>query len=542
PSTIRALKFLPQKSKPSAPIIIKMVNRADFKSVLPFLPPLKSLTSGSLAWPNPQVTAALELVSQGPSRSRVDSGERLYAAISRVRGSLPLSAKDRLAKSTDKGFAKLFDELLPKEESRRWLENVAPKMADLVLRLPALLESHYRDCDNVVPGVSTGLRLLEPQQSGIVFLSQELIAALLSCSFFCLFPTVNRKAKCMRAINMDQIFSSLHDSYHTKQENKMKCITHYFERICSSTPSNFVSFERKVLSLEQNPSVVPLPSPEFWANSVTPLCKFKVFPTGKIEHHPPGASEVDFADEFIGGLVLTKGCVQEEIRFMMNPELIASMLFMPSMSENEAIEMVGAERFSNYRGYNASFQYTGDYIDRRGVDALQRRMTRVVAIDALRKAGTKQYQSQFLLREVNKAFCGFLDHTEYLQQQVHESNVGVATGNWGCGIFGGDAQLKSMIQWVSASQASIPFVSYYTFGLDKVQNLDQVVEWIVSQKWTVGDLWKKLVDYGAQREGRSKIGFFSYLMPSLKQVSATSSKRSRSGSSAEENSRGRGRK
>lgn len=35
---------------------------------------------------------------------------------------------------------------------------------------------------------------------------------------------------------------------------------------------------------------------------------------------------------------------------MMNPELIASMLFMPSMSENEAIEMVGAERFSNYRG------------------------------------------------------------------------------------------------------------------------------------------------------------------------------------------------
>lgn len=59
------------------------------------------------------------------------------------------------------------------------------------------------------------------------------------------------------------------------------------------------------------------------------------------------------------------------------------------------------------------------------------------------------------VREVNKAFCGFLDHTEYLQQQVHESNVGVATGNWGCGIFGGDAQLKSMIQWVSASQVRL---------------------------------------------------------------------------------------
>lgn len=35
---------------------------------------------------------------------------------------------------------------------------------------------------------------------------------------------------------------------------------------------------------------------------------------------------------------------------MLNPELIAGMLFLPSMSDNEAIEIVGAERFSNYSG------------------------------------------------------------------------------------------------------------------------------------------------------------------------------------------------
>ncbi|XP_021752482.1 poly(ADP-ribose) glycohydrolase 1-like [Chenopodium quinoa] len=256
----------------------------------------------------------------------------------------------------------------------------------------------------------------------------------------------------------------------------------------------------------------------------------------------------------------------EEIRFMMNPELIVAMLFMPSMSENEAIEMVGAERFSNYRGYNASFQYAGDYIDRRGVDALQRRVSRVIAIDALRKAGTKQYKSEFLLREVNKKFCGFLDHSEYLQHQQHVPgcNVGIVTGNWGCGIFGGDPQIKSMIQWVSASQlfsesASLPppllssrkmgcnvvelillpdLLSRSTFGLDKLRNLDKVVEWIVSQKWTVGDLWNKLVEYGVQRESKKEIGFFSYLLPSLKEESAISSKHRR-GSDAEGASRGR---
>lgn len=41
---------------------------------------------------------------------------------------------------------------------------------------------------------------------------------------------------------------------------------------------------------------------------------------------------------------------QEEIRFMINPELIVGMLFLPSMDANEAIEIVGVERFSSYRG------------------------------------------------------------------------------------------------------------------------------------------------------------------------------------------------
>lgn len=35
---------------------------------------------------------------------------------------------------------------------------------------------------------------------------------------------------------------------------------------------------------------------------------------------------------------------------MINPELIAGMLFLPSMADNEAIEIVGTERFSNYTG------------------------------------------------------------------------------------------------------------------------------------------------------------------------------------------------
>lgn len=36
-----------------------------------------------------------------------------------------------------------------------------------------------------------------------------------------------------------------------------------------------------------------------------------------------------------------------------------------------------------------------------------------------------------------------------------DETPGVATGNWGCGAFGGDLQLKSIIQWLAASQVII---------------------------------------------------------------------------------------
>lgn len=229
-----------------------------------------------------------------------------------------------------------------------------------------------------------------------------------------------------------------------------------------------------------------------------------------IEDQSVEALEVDFANKYLGGGALSRGCVQEEIRFMINPELIVGMLFLASMADNESIEIVGAERFSNYSGYASSFRFTGDHEDKRGVDSFGRRRTRIIAIDALCSPGKKQYSIEFLLREANKAFCGFLD------QQVSESEIGIATGNWGCGAFGGDPQVKAVIQWLAASQATRPFILYYTFGLEELQKLEMVVQWIMSHKWSVGELWNMLVEYSIQRlKRRTSVGFFNWLLPSL---------------------------
>ncbi len=89
---------------------------------------------------------------------------------------------------------------------------------------------------------------------------------------------------------------------------------------------------------------------------------------------------MDFANCYIGGGVLGHGCVQEEIRFMICPELLASMLFTERMSWNESVFIIGtargisgqllitvspsgSERFSLYAGYASSFQWTAGFTD-----------------------------------------------------------------------------------------------------------------------------------------------------------------------------------
>jgi len=44
----------------------------------------------------------------------------------------------------------------------------------------------------------------------------------------------------------------------------------------------------------------------------------------------------------------------------------------------------------------------------------------------------------------------------------------------------------------------------------------QVIEMVALQEMTVGDLWKKLVEYSSERlSRRTWLGFFSWLMTSL---------------------------
>ena len=102
--------------------------------------------------------------------------------------------------------------------------------------------------------------------------------------------------------------------------------------------------------------------------------------------------------------------------------------------------MTGCERYSNSSGYASTFKYTASHIDKTTRDRLSRRQTQLIAMDAIPyyNCPADQYLMSNMTRDLNKAFVAF--------DASDETRSAISTGNWGCGAFAGDPQLKFVIQ------------------------------------------------------------------------------------------------
>ena len=65
----------------------------------------------------------------------------------------------------------------------------------------------------------------------------------------------------------------------------------------------------------------------------------------------PDSILADFANKYIGGGAAEWGCVQEEILFLVYPELFVSCVLFECMKDNEAILIKGVRQFAEYHGY-----------------------------------------------------------------------------------------------------------------------------------------------------------------------------------------------
>lgn len=167
------------------------------------------------------------------------------------------------------------------------------------------------------------------------------------------------------------------------------------------------------------------------------------------------------------------------------------------MTELESILIVGAEQFSTYTGYGGKFTYAGPHDDTNPVDDRQRRSVSIVAIDAIPfgySGEDSQFKKQGILRELNKAYSGFTNKVTGDDNDT-KTQTPVATGNWGCGAFGGNKSLKTLVQWMAASRAGRR-VKYSTFKDTKLcDRQTRLAEKLLSKNMTVGKLYRILLSY-----------------------------------------------
>ncbi|KAI8849419.1 hypothetical protein BC829DRAFT_391709 [Chytridium lagenaria] len=221
-------------------------------------------------------------------------------------------------------------------------------IVSLALSLPELLPS------DLIPQLPCGANVA-------ITLSQRQVAALLANAFFCTFPSQKK----LSASHLDT-FPFLHICSAIPWRGKHRFMLSY----CKGN----ITIHRVCVASEHFPS---------WETLREELSDVEVKDVGTIEDAGEDFIRMDFANKIIG----------------------------VNWRDNEALVMLGSERFSSYNGYGSTFEWAGPYKEDASYDAYGRRKSSIVAIDA----------------PLNKAYAGFL-HSPF---SSFDKTAPIATGHWG---------------------------------------------------------------------------------------------------------------
>ncbi|CAE7211362.1 Parg, partial [Symbiodinium pilosum] len=224
----------------------------------------------------------------------------------------------------------------------------------------------------------------------------------------------------------------------------------------------------------------------------------------------PQHLQADFANQYLGGGVLSGGGTQEECMFVEFPELLATIYLVERMMPHEAVEMVGARKYIEHNMGGARHLKRLDQFCRLAPTIGP--PTVAVALDALsyrKRPGHFQYGAEQIQREVQKCCAALVPEDD-------TSSRSFVTGLWGCGAFGGDMELKFVIQWISCSLT--PSVENMVFcPFDQHKNLAAAGLLDLLSALTGKVSVKTVLDLLVDAEYQSSNNTFRYLLDKLKQ-------------------------
>eukprot|EP00026_Physarum_polycephalum_P007017 Phypoly_transcript_07070.p1 GENE.Phypoly_transcript_07070~~Phypoly_transcript_07070.p1 ORF type:complete len:544 (+),score=63.96 Phypoly_transcript_07070:199-1632(+) len=344
--------------------------------------------------------------------------------------------------------------------------------------------------------------VLVQQKDAELKLNRLQIASILSVSFMCMWDHPNYRYFNKR--NFSDLYLNLKEEW---EAMKLRAVLQYFETIFSrdkqTLENEYLKFGRQVVALDQFPD---------WETCEDPITDLGLH-KGSIEDVKDHL-HADFANKYIGGGVLAGGCVQEELLFAENTELIASCLFIPVIQDNEAVILRGSEKFSTHTGYGFTARWHSKFDDptakndRHEAGMISSEIVAMDATDYRYASSQMQYHKEGFLRELNKAYVAFAIGR-------HSRAGPVATGNWGCGAFLGDKHYKFIIQLLAASKAG-RYLTYCCFGDKELEeNIVKIHITLKNKGLKIRDVYASLVAYQTVRQQAEPVPFFTFLEQSL---------------------------
>ena len=269
------------------------------------------------------------------------------------------------------------------------------------------------------------------------------------------------------------------------------------------------------------------PNEMFWSKMKRDMASVKLFDNIPIMQDEPDQSVIHVVctNSKIGEGVLYGINQYDEIRFVIEPECIASMLFFEAMGHSDCITITGTKPYSNVNVEDTPSFIKYKYIDNL-TDIKTQKISHITAIDAVdyreddrnirinenepfhdepfRQLRIHQSKRDFL-RDLNKAYIGFqsrqyehkektsIQHSDLLvpvplsvpknpfilkdpidhipQNMIPPRDYRVInTGHWGCGAFMGNVDIKAIQQWMAATLAKRDL--HYCTNMCFIDNVD----------------------------------------------------------------------
>ncbi|CAF3375060.1 unnamed protein product [Rotaria sp. Silwood1] len=272
---------------------------------------------------------------------------------------------------------------------------------------------------------------------------------------------------------------------------RLRCLIEYFHLSSQQQNNN----DHREISIERYLYTEELPD---WKKQLVPIqeSKVNVF-AERMESFEEANGFVDFANKQIHIHSITSSATQEEILFSCCPEAFLAILVCDTLRSDEIVILRGCKRFVDYRGYGEAFQFIGPYPNQNP--------THIQDILVMDACLSNHFSRRHIDRDLGKAWAAFFKARDEI----------IVTGNWGCGVFGGDSMCK-FLQQVCAATVLVDVVktlNFSTYGDDRlVSKLKDLMKQLEKNKKTVADVYQMMVKY-AENENRcsSRPAFSHYV-------------------------------